>query len=238
MTPYTAPEGGTMMVGTHSMLATGVVAAIMGTLLCGSAPAVEPSTTGQKVSKSGIPYLSDDQVGPPDVVAAIRSRRGGKLLNLDRMLLHSPNFAKGWNTVLGAIRNQLSVPGKLRELAIMQIGVLNKAEYEWAQHEGEFLKAGGTRDQLNALRNGAATGAADPKLFDDAERMTLQLTREMTQQINVSDATMKKARSMLPDSQVVELVGTIAGYNMVSRFAVATGLDIEEKAPAEVGARK
>ena len=140
--------------------------------------------------------------------------------------------------MFGAIRNQLSLPGKLRELAIMQIGVLNKAEYEWAQHEGEFLKAGGTRDQLTALRSGVAAGTADAKLFDDAERMTLQLTREMTQQINVSDATMKKARSMLPDSQVVELIGTIAGYNMVSRFAVATGLDIEETTPTEVGARK
>ena len=49
---------------------------------------------------------------------------------------------------------------------------------------------------------------------------------------------MKKARAMLPDSQVVELIGTIAGYNMVSRFAVATGLDIEETTPTEVGARK
>ena len=221
------------------LLAAGLVAAFIGTLVSGSARAAEPSTSPQKVSRSGIPYLSDDQVGPPDLVTAIKSRRsGGKLLNLDRMLLHSPNFAKGWNGMFGAIRNQLAVPGKLRELAIMQIGVLNKADYEWAQHEGEFLKAGGTREQLNALRSGAATGSADPKMFDDAERMTLQLTREMTQQINVSPATMKQARSILPDAQLVELIGTIAGYNMVSRFAVATGLDIEEPSPTEVGARK
>jgi alkylhydroperoxidase family enzyme len=199
----------------------------------------EGTSSPPKVTKSGIPYLTDDQVGPPDLVNAIKSRRaGGKLLNLDRVLLHSPNFTKGWNTMFAAIRNQLSLPGKLRELAIMQIGVLNNAEYEWAQHEGEFLKAGGTREQLKALRNGVAAGTAEPKLFDDAERMTLQLTREMTQQIKVSDATMKKARSVLPDAQVVELVGTIAGYNMVSRFAVATGLDIEENTPTEVGARK
>src|SRR5438270_496139 len=221
------------------LLAAGLVAAFIGTLVSGSARAAEPSTSPQKVSRSGIPYLSDEQVGPPDLVTAIKSRRsGGKLLNLDRMLLHSPNFAKGWNGMFGAIRNQLALPGKLRELAIMQIGVLNKAEYEWAQHESEFLKAGGTREQLNALRNGAAAGTADPKMFDDAERMTLQLTREMTQQIDVSPATMKRVRSILPDAQLVELIGTIAGYNMVSRFAVATGLDIEEPSPTEVGARK
>jgi alkylhydroperoxidase family enzyme len=210
----------------HSTLAAGFVAAVMGTLLCGSAPAAETPTAGQKASKSGIPYLSDDQLGPPDLVSAIRSRRGGKLLNLDRMLLHSPNFAKGWNAMFGAIRNQLSVPAKLRELAIMQIGVLNKAEYEWIQHEGEFLKAGGTKEQLQALRNIDAAGN-DSKLFDESERATLALTREMTNRIAVSDATMKRVRALLPDQQVVELVGTIAGYNMVSRFVVATGVELE-----------
>ena len=120
-----------MTTAPHSMHAATVIAALVATLLCGTAGAAEPKATNQKASKSGIPYLTDDQVGPPDLVNAIKARRsGGKLLNLDRILLHSPNFTKGWNTMFGAIRNQLSLPGKLRELAIMQIGVLNKAEYE------------------------------------------------------------------------------------------------------------
>jgi len=225
-----------MVLSRHSVLAAGFAA-----ILCSALPARadDPAKSAKKVSKSGIPYLSDEQVGPPDLVAAIQSRRaGGRLLNLDRMLLHSPNFAKGWNGMFAAIRNQLSLPGKLRELAIMQIGVLNKAEYEWVQHEGEFLKAGGTRQQLDALRNGAATGHADAKLFDAAERATIALTQEMTQKIDVSPATMKRVRALLPDAQVVELVGTIAGYNMVSRFVVATGVEVEEPAPPAAGARK
>jgi alkylhydroperoxidase family enzyme len=39
---------------------------------------------------------------------------------------------------------------------------------------------------------------------------------------------MARVRAILPDQQVVELVGTIAGYNMVSRFLVATGIEVEE----------
>src|SRR5229473_982603 len=191
------------------------------------------------VSKSGIPYRPDnEEAGPPALVNAIRARRGGKLLNLDRILLHSPNFANGWNGMFAAIRNQLSLQPKLREVAIMQIGVLNKAEYEWVQHEGEFLKAGGTRQQLEALRAGAAVSAGDPKLFDESERATLALTREMTRKIDVSPATMKRVRSLLPDAQVVELVGTIAGYNMVSRFVVATGVEVEEPLPPQAGASR
>ncbi len=49
----------------------------------------------------------------------------------------------------------------------------------------------------------------------------------MTRGVVVSPATMKRIRAVLPDQQVVELIGTISGYAMVSRFLVATGVDIE-----------
>lgn len=182
-------------------------------------------TEAKTVSKTGIPYLpDDDKAGPPELLAAIRSRRpGGKLLNLDRMLLHSPNFAKGWNGMFAAIRGQLALPGNLRELPIMAIAVLNKADYEWAQHESEFLKAGGTKAQLAALRK----LRADPKLFDEKELAALQLTIEMTRDARPGQATIDKVRKLLPDPQVIELIGTIAGYNMVSRFLLATGVELE-----------
>jgi alkylhydroperoxidase family enzyme len=181
-------------------------------------------------SKSGIPYASVEQA-PKDLVDAIRARRaGGKLLNLDLMLLHSPNYAKAWNTMLGTVRSQLSVPARLRELAIMAIGTLNAAEYEWAQHEKPFLEAGGTQEQLARLRNVTAA-LSDAKLFDEAERATLALTTEMTRAVKVKPATLKRIRAVLRDDQVVELAGTIAAYNMVSRFVVATGVEIEKPSP-------
>jgi alkylhydroperoxidase family enzyme len=194
-------------------------------------PALAGDTAGAPpgtVSKSGIPYRPDsDEAGPPELVKAIRARRaGGKLLNLDRMLLHSPPFAEGWNGMFAAIRGKLSLSPKLRELAIMSIGVLNKADYEWAQHEKDFLAAGGTKEQMDSLKN-PSSALTDAKRFNEAERATLALTYEMTRDIAVSDATMKRVRAILPDQHVVELVGTIAGYNMVSRFLVATGIELE-----------
>lgn len=177
------------------------------------------------VTKSGIPYLTDEQAQPKELVQTIQSRRpGGKLLNLDRVLLHSPNFAKGWNTMLAAIRNQLKLPGNLREIAIMAIAVLNKADYEWIQHEPEFLKAGGTKEQLAAIKK----LKADPKLFKPEELAAFQLTVEMTRDVKPKQATIDKVRKLLPDEQVVELIGTISGYNMVSRFLLATGVEAED----------
>src|SRR5712692_9055621 len=156
-----------MALSRHSVLAAAVAAILFSAV---SAHGDEPAKGAKKVSKSGIAYLSDDQLGPPDLVAAIKSRRaGGKLLNLDRVLLHSPNFTKGWNGMFAAIRGQLTLPAKLREIPIMAIAVINKADYEWAQHEPEFKNAGGTAEQLAALKNPDAA-SRDVKLFADDER--------------------------------------------------------------------
>jgi alkylhydroperoxidase family enzyme len=174
-----------------------------------------------------IPQVPDEQLGPPEIVAAIRKRRGGTLLNLDRMLLNSPAYAVGWNGFLGAIRNGLSLDAKLRELAICAVAVLNRAHYELNQHAPEFLHAGGSQAQLDALDD---VGAAirNTVLFDAAERTTLALTREMTLQVHVSDACFQNVRAVLPEPrQQVELVGTIAAYNMVSRFLVALNVEPE-----------
>src|SRR5262249_21786152 len=152
-------------------------------------------------SKAGIPYKPDDDTaGPKELVDAIRARRGGKLLNLDRILLHSPNFAKAWNGLFGAVRGQLELSGKLRELAIMTVSSLNKADYVWGQHIEEFLKAGGTKEQMAALSHLAAA-IDNPKLFDESERATLALADEMTRKIAVAPATMKRVRASLPDPQ-------------------------------------
>lgn len=171
-----------------------------------------------------IPAVPDAELGPLEIVAAVRQRRGGTLLNLDRMLLNSPAYAIGWNGFLGAVRNHLALDPRLRELAICAVAVLNGADYELDQHAPEFLQAGGTQAQLVALQELALR--SDDILFDGsfdaAELATLALTREMTLHVTVSDACFERLRLALPDpQQQVELVGVIAAYNMVSRFLVA-----------------
>ncbi|HEY6925666.1 MAG TPA: carboxymuconolactone decarboxylase family protein [Steroidobacteraceae bacterium] len=175
---------------------------------------------------SRAPYVADGSgQDEPELVASIRARRGGKLLNLDRMLLNSPAFAHGWNTHLGAVRGELSVSLRLRELVICAVAVLNGADYELAHHAPELLRCGGTARQVEALK--ALDLESD--VFDPTELAVLRLTSEMTRNVRVSDRTFADVRSKLGDErQVVELVGVIATYNMVSRFLVALEVDPED----------
>ncbi len=175
-----------------------------------------------------IAYQPADLADPAELVAAIRARRGGRLLHLDRMLLHSPPLAAGWNGFLRALRSELALDARLRELAMCAVASLNGAEYEFHHHAPEFLRAGGTPEQLRALRDpeGALQQAG---LFDPAALAALRLTCEMTRDVAVADATFAVIHAALGDRETVELVAVIAAYNMVSRFLVA--LAIEPEAP-------
>lgn len=173
-----------------------------------------------------IPYQPEDLAEPASLVDAIRARRGGRLLNLDRMLLHSPPLAAGWNGFLKAVRTELALEPRLRELAMCAVASLNGAHYEFHHHAPEFLRAGGTPAQVDALRS--PLQALDRmELFDEAARAALKLTIEMTRQVAVGDDTFAAVHRALGDRGAVELVGVIATYNMVSRFLVALGIEPE-----------
>jgi alkylhydroperoxidase family enzyme len=119
------------------------------------------------------------------------------------------------------VRTKLSLDPKLRELAMCGVAVVNKAEYEFKAHLPLFVKAGGTEEQGKALRDLQAA-IKDERLFSALERATIAFTYEMTKSVKVSDATFAAAREALGSDQlIVELVGVIATYNMVSRFLVA-----------------
>ena len=174
-----------------------------------------------------IPYLPAGVTEPAEIVEAIRRRRGGALMNLDRMLLQSPPLARGWNALLREVRSGLTLPPRLRELAICAVAAFNDASYEMHHHAPLFLREGGSDAQLAALRDGSAS-RGDLAAFGAEERTVLQLTLEVTRDVAVQDATFGAARRLLGDRGTVELVGLVATYAMVSRFLVALGVEPED----------
>lgn len=182
-----------------------------------------------------IPTIPDAELGPRPLVEAIEARRGGALLNLDRMLLRSPVFAAGWNGFMGAIRTQLTLDAVLRELAICTVAVETGAAYEWSQHAPELLAAGGSEAQLLALQ--APNPAHNTQAFSATERAVIALAQAMTRDVHVDAAVFGAVQAALPEpQQQVELVGVIASYNMVSRFLVALQVPMEDEQPGQSSA--
>jgi alkylhydroperoxidase family enzyme len=171
-----------------------------------------------------IPYLSDEHAGPPALVEAMRQRRGGTLNELDRILLHSPPVAEGWNHFFGRLRGQLELPARTRELAMCAVALLNGADYELFHHAPLFLAAGGTQPQLDALhRLGSdVDGALADAVWSEGDWSVLRAVVQSTRQVQLDAACFAAARAALgSDRLLFELLAVTAAYNMVSRLLVA-----------------
>jgi AhpD family alkylhydroperoxidase len=169
-----------------------------------------------------LPYPDIDRADLAPLVERIKRERGGRMLNLYRMLLHSPPIAEGWLAFFTSVRQKGALSGRFRELAILRIAVINGADYEFNAHVPFALKEGLTQVQLDAL-------AADrvPEGITEADRAVLAYADAMTRKVRVPDEVFAQVRKQLPERELVELTVTIAGYNCVSRFLEAIQVDHE-----------
>jgi alkylhydroperoxidase family enzyme len=175
-------------------------------------------------------------VAPPgDVTERIRQRRGGKLIPLDGMLLHSPEFADGWNSMLGAVRGKSTLPADIRELAILRVAARNGADAEWIAHEPLARQAGLGDEQIAAIGVGGVTGAGPGSTVDTVtlsppQWAALSYADAVTMHVTVPEEIFGAVRAHFDDRQILELTVIVAAYNMVSRVLVALEVRPDEDA--------
>lgn len=114
--------------------------------------------------------------------------------------------------------------------------MLNGAVYEWTAHSKIYLAAdGGRREVLKALLelkgrsvdgNSSSDNAGSGAVLSEDEKDVLRFTEQSTKHVNVDEELVERLKGKYTDQQVMELMITVAGYNMVSRFLV--GLDVTE----------
>src|SRR5215471_12208151 len=76
----------------------------------------------------------------------------GRISPLYQVLLNSPPIAHGWEQMLSAVRNRSSLPADVRELVILRVAVLNRADYEFDAHVPHALAAGVTFEAIAGLQ--------------------------------------------------------------------------------------
>lgn len=171
-----------------------------------------------------IPYLDEKNIHvSSDLLVSIKNRRpGGHLLNLDKIILYSEPLTIGWQTMFAKLRQELTFSGKLRELIILRIAVLNHANYEFVQHAPQAIKEGVSQAQIDAI-----TTWQNSMVFDEQEQAVLEYTDAMTKLVQVPDAVYKKLSEKFDKKQIVEITALVAGYNMVSRFLEALQITVD-----------
>ena len=160
-----------------------------------------------------IPELSPNHLTPEqrEVHDAIVAGPRGKVQGPLQVWLHSPKLAARAQELGAFCRYHTSLPKRLSELAILVTGAHWKAGFEWFAHAPEAIKAGLDAATVTAIHCGMS-----PRFVRADEAAVYDFSRELLETHRVSDATYERATAELGAVGVVELVGILGYYGLIS----------------------
>jgi alkylhydroperoxidase family enzyme len=159
-----------------------------------------------------------------EIDSEIRSRFGtGKILNIFRTLAHHPKLMTRWLVFGNHILAKNSLSARDRELAILRVGWLCQAEYEWAQHAEIALGCEITKEEIKRVTLGP-----DADGWGDREVAILRAADELVGDAFIGDETWKALSSFYSKEQLMDLVFTVGQYNLVSMALNTLGVQLED----------
>jgi len=148
------------------------------------------------------------------LLESLRAGPRGKSLTLRGPFaawMHAPEFGQLAQALGAHARYKTALEPRLSEFAILCTARFWKAQYEWFAHGPMALKAGVKPKVIEDLRKGRAPASA-PK----DERAIYAFVQELYKTRRVSNQTYKRVRAFLNDAAMVELVGILGYYTLIS----------------------
>jgi 4-carboxymuconolactone decarboxylase len=157
-------------------------------------------------------------------IAKIKGARGG-LINIYKLLLHTPTVCMTWFEHIGAIRWKTKLTPRLREIAIVRVAQSAKYAYALQQHIPNIAVPDGVSlAECEALKDWRASG-----MFSEAERAVLAYVDAMIAGPEVPDDVFNAVRKHYSEREVVELTVLVGTYLMHNRVFTALRVDLEPK---------
>lgn len=163
-----------------------------------------------------LPVLDEAQMNDAQraLMEAIRSGPRGKSITSRgpfAVWLHAPEFGQLAQALGGHCRYKTALSPRLSECAILCTARLWRAQYEWFAHAPMAEKAGVKPKTIQDLRAGR-----EPTSAPKDERAIHAFIRELYKTKRVSERAYKRVHALLGDAAMVELVGILGYYVMIS----------------------
>lgn len=153
-----------------------------------------------------------------------QEEQNAQVLNLLKVMAHCPWIGRNFMRLGNSILKGEELPARLRELAILCVGKLLQAEYEFTHHIPLALQAGVKKEQIDQLSNWTST-----RVFNREEQAVLRYAEELTKNVRVSDAAFEELRNLFSECSIVELTAVIGYYNMACRILVGLQIELENE---------
>lgn len=147
--------------------------------------------------------------------------------------LRSPELADLVQRLGAFVRYGTTLEPRLSELAILVVGAVWKAEYEFAAHAPIAVDAGLDPEAVDALARGDA-----PAFAREDERIVYEFALELAEARSVGDRAYRAAVELLGEPGVVELVGILGYYTLVCMTLNAFEVPLDEGMEARLAAAR
>ncbi|MGP0094014.1 MAG: carboxymuconolactone decarboxylase family protein [Xanthobacteraceae bacterium] len=125
--------------------------------------------------------------------------------------LHAPEFGELAQKLGAYCRFHTALPPRLSEFAILVTASLWRAQYEWFAHAPIAQDAGVEPQTIRALRAGRR-----PKAAPADELALYDFIKELYRTKRVSERTFGNVSALLGDAAMVEFVGVLGYYALIS----------------------
>jgi 4-carboxymuconolactone decarboxylase len=146
-----------------------------------------------------------------------------------RAMLLSPSAGRPLERLGRAIRYELSLPARARELAILTVAIYMESEVEWRAHEALALSEGVPEPTVLGLQHG------EPTFIDEQDVVVHSFTKELLESHSLQAETFNAILERFGLDGVFELVVTVGYYQTIAHINNAFDLRPAPRDPAPAG---
>jgi len=218
---------------TRLLAVCAVALAVVGVVAAAQAPATsKPDPRSIKLRGDRFKALTYDEMTPAqktmmeDLVSGPRAGANGPF----NVLLRSPEMGNIAQKFGASMRFNSSIPPRLNEMAIIIVARHWTSQYEWYAHHRAALQAGLSPAVADAIAAGKR-----PAGMQKDEEVVYTFCTELLNTKQVSDATFAATKALVGERGIVDLIGVMSWYQMVSallntdRYPMPDGVQAELK---------
>ncbi|NVN00181.1 carboxymuconolactone decarboxylase family protein [Arthrobacter sp. SDTb3-6] len=168
-----------------------------------------------------IPYL-DEQTASNRTLSALAGKRK---INIFRLIAQSENAAPEVLALGQVLSRGSSLPPVDREVVILRVAELSKAQYQAHEHHAVALRHGFSEDKIRAVAEYPAMDSHEH--LTDFERSLIDFTDAVVRETSAPDELFECIATVYDNSRMVELVLIIGFYMMVGRVMNTFNIELE-----------
>lgn len=178
-----------------------------------------------RLSTPRVPPL-DESNASSEQLELINSAKSGKTknaANIFRTLANYPKLMKRWMVFANHVLFKSSLNARDREILILRIGWLCRAEYEWAQHVVIGKAAGITDEEIDRIKKGP-----DAEGWNAFDACLLRATDELHNDSFISQPTWNELSEKYNKEQLMDVIFTVGNYTIVSMALNTLGVQLDD----------